>query len=224
MASVYILHRNMLYLSVVLSPIISIVLYKFITKKYFMYKIHKILHIKYVAFLIVLSFLLVVFSNELLAIIKAILYGFEFTSEDAISAHTRYLQFFELIEGWKSKPFFGNGLGATLDSSSFFSDRSKTPWMFELSYIALLYNVGIVGLFFYFSIIITMIRKSILVARSDINYHYIVVAVLTATISFMIGNSTNPYLYAYDHMWAFFAPLGVINSYLYAKNRGIYAQ
>ena len=67
------------------------------------------------------------------------------------SASIRVIQLDALLEGWKSAPLFGNGFGASVE----YSRNSLSPFSYELTYVALLMKLGIVGfiilngLFFY---------------------------------------------------------------------------
>ena len=67
------------------------------------------------------------------------------------SASIRVIQLDALLEGWQSAPLFGNGFGASVE----YSRNSLLPYSYELTYVALLMKLGIVGfiilngLFFY---------------------------------------------------------------------------
>lgn len=210
--------RNGLFLVMILSPIIVIILRNIINKDYSPLKISKSVFRLIITVIIIALILMLFFSNQVLLQIDNFMLGFQFTSIEAVSAYARYEQFFNLLEGWQNNIFIGNGLGATLDD---FSRNTEKPWMFELSYMSLLFQTGLIGLFSYFGLILLLIIKSIHIARIDPFYSNIVISVLTGMISFLIANATNPYLYAYDHMWMLFSPLAIINVYKYNKNKRI---
>ncbi|HBD3887813.1 TPA: hypothetical protein KJF53_003784, partial [Escherichia coli] len=90
------------------------------------------------------------------------------------------------------------------------------PWAYELSYIAFLFQFGLVGFFIYLMgilfIIYTLIRRVKFVGRNSMEFCF-----LSGFISFMIANATNPYLLKFDYMWLIFIPLGIANSILVKK-------
>ena len=207
--------RNALFLVILLAPIIAYFIEKIIDRKFISFSITKTFFIK-TAFLLFLILLLVVFfSTQLISIIDNFYLGLDFTSPEAVSAYARFEQFFALLNAWNEYPIFGKGLGATIHG---YYRNSENPWLFELSYLYQLYSTGLFGIIVYLFLIFFMIKKSIVIARVNNYYRTLVIATLTGTISFLIANATNPYLYAYDHMWAFFAPLVIINVYSNTKN------
>ncbi|MEZ8547896.1 hypothetical protein AB6D12_10375 [Vibrio cyclitrophicus] len=117
---------------------------------------------------------------------------------DAISQFTdkniaseRGLQAFFLLSGFKDAPLIGSGFGGTVD----FVRNSERPWIFELSYHSLLFNVGLIGFtifllsFLYsFLLIIERIKRT----QKENKYH--VISVLVAVLSMLIVSFSNPYI------------------------------
>ncbi len=128
------------------------------------------------------------------------------------STQTRYRQFDLLIKSWLHAPLLGHGHGAV----SQYIIRSKTaPWMYELSYVALLFQTGIIGLGIYFALIIWPIYKGVrLIKTADKETCFFIIPSITACACFLIANATNPYLQSYDYIWALFFPVAIINYYL----------
>ena len=124
----------------------------------------------------------------------------------------RKYQFDALMAGFYEHPLFGNGAGA---AASYLRSDSQ-PWAYELSYIAFLFQFGLVGFFIYLMgilfIIYTLIRRVKFVGRNSMEFCF-----LSGFISFMIANATNPYLLKFDYMWLIFIPLGIANSILVKK-------
>jgi len=144
---------------------------------------------------------------------KMFLEGFDLQySGGAIARKT---QFFALLEGWSKNPFFGAGHGAGVS----YLRSTKQPWSYELYYVALLYQTGLIGFLAYSSGIIWMFWKGIYIIRSG---HYLgvqILPVLVGTACFLIGNATNPYLGKFDYMWVIFLPLAFINLWLLKRKK-----
>jgi O-antigen ligase len=134
--------------------------------------------------------------------------GFSFGSSNDESTQIRTEQFESLIDGWLSSPLFGNGLGAV---ASVIRD-SNQPWAYELTYISLLFQTGIVGVLFYLLLVFYIIWQSIKLMKNKINIEYIL-PYLIGMISFLIGTASNPYLFKFDYMWVIFLPIMLINTY-----------
>ena len=215
LVSAFFINRNALNLIIVVSPFIMIFLIRIIDRRLSALAINKKFFIVFVIGIFFVLGLVIVFNEQIRAVLDNLILGFQFTTENT-GANLRYEQFFQLLNAWQEVPILGKGLGATIDN---FTRSDTSPWAFELSYLALLYNVGVIGMAMFIGFILALIQKSIIVARISKPYSPIIVATLVGTISFLIANATNPYLYAYDHMWALFAPLAIINVYYITQKR-----
>lgn len=140
--------------------------------------------------------------------------GFDFGSVTNKSASIRRDQFSALMSGWSESPLFGAGHGA---SPGYIRDHER-PWSYELYYVALLYQVGIVGFFIYSAGIIWIFSKGLKILKRDFSYAQIMLPVLVGMSCYLIANATNPYLVRFDGIWVVFLPLAIINSWL-LKNR-----
>jgi hypothetical protein len=58
----------------------------------------------------------------------------------------RYLQYKSLIEGWLKSPLIGSGVGAVAS----YVRSDEQPWSYELYFISILFQQGIIGFFMYF--------------------------------------------------------------------------
>jgi hypothetical protein len=138
--------------------------------------------------------------------------GFNFspTAEDTGTTERR-VQFHALVEGWMANPILGAGHGAP----AFGSIRSEErPWLYELYYLALLYQTGLVGFTAYAAGIFWIYWMGVRVIRAGGQLSALMVACLVGMSSFLIANATNPYLAGLDGMWAIFLPLALINFWL----------
>ena len=139
------------------------------------------------------------------ATITALTTGFKAAGDDA-----RRVQFTSLIDGWLDHPTFGAGLGAVANGPI----RSiETPWAYELSYVALLFDVGIVGVLIYAAALGNIVRRTVAVARTTAELRPWAIPVLVGMTSFLIANATNPYLLKFDSMWVLFLPVALLNVY-----------
>jgi len=138
--------------------------------------------------------------------------GFNFgpTSEDAGTTERR-IQYHALVAGWTANPILGAGHGAP----AFGSIRSdQRPWLYELYYLALLYQTGLVGFTAYAAGIFWIYWMGVRVIRAGGRLSALMVACLVGMSSILIANTTNPYLAGLDGMWAIFFPLVLINFWL----------
>ncbi|HEY1660374.1 MAG TPA: hypothetical protein VGG14_18625 [Candidatus Sulfotelmatobacter sp.] len=135
--------------------------------------------------------------------------GFDLSSQTPDNdAAPRNQQFYALTRGWLDQPIFGAGLGASVVGSI----RSETmPWSYELSYVALLYQTGIVGFLVYAAAIVWTFWRGIQVIGEGGQPAQIMIPLLVGLCGLLIANGTNPYLGCFDEMWTLFLPLAVIN-------------
>ena len=126
------------------------------------------------------------------------------------SNYTRKLQYDELIFAWKQSPLFGKGFGTV--AGSIIRDDNQT-WAYELTYLALLFHTGILGIVIYTSSILWIIINSIFIMKRNIDSIIILFPLIVGLISFLLINSSNPYLDKFDFLWVIFLPVIVINYY-----------
>ena len=146
------------------------------------------------------------FDISLMAIYENILVGFD-SGEDH-GAGVRAEQFQSLMAGFYESPLFGHGAGSSPDDML----QRLEPWAFELSYVALLYHTGIVGMSVYGIFVAWLFYKGIKIIASGSPYGLLMVPVLVATSSFLLANSVNPYLEKFDFIWTILLfPAVIIN-------------
>jgi len=142
--------------------------------------------------------------------------GFDFrpTAYDD-SAVARGVQFSALLRGWYEHPMVGAGLGAP----AFGSIRSEErPWDYELYYLALLYQTGLVGFLAYAAGLLWIFWKGIRVIQSDPHIGYLLLPILVGSATLLVASGTNPYLARFDGLWVIFLPLAHVNNWLSQKS------
>lgn len=126
---------------------------------------------------------------------------------DASSDITRINQIKALYNGWLDSPIFGQGIGAiTEDRHTGFWTQ---PWAFELQYNLLLFQVGILGGFVYFSATIFIIFS--LLKRSLKTRDITLFSFIAGFTSLLLANSTNPYLNKFDYLLILFFSVHILN-------------
>jgi hypothetical protein len=169
--------------------------------------------LKKILFFLFFSIIIFIFNTDYINIEKTIevfLSGFDFENSLSDGAYLRYLQFESLLSGWQNYPIFGSGYGA----SASMTRSDEMPWAYELSYLALLFHTGMIGIIIYGSATLWIFWQLIVIIRGD-NQYFIKIAFPTfvGMVSFLIANSTNPYLGKFDLMWIIFIPVLIINLY-----------
>jgi hypothetical protein len=148
-------------------------------------------------------------------IVDNLISGFDFSSKsDDMGAYSRLMQFHALRDGWLDHPWFGAGLGASAYAYGWVSSP-ETPWAYELSYMALLYQVGLVGITIYFLGIFWIFCYGLKIIKEDSDLVFIMIPSLTALLCFLLANATNPYLTKFEALWTIFYPIAIINYWLY---------
>jgi len=141
--------RRSLWLIVAISPILSIILNKLLNVKYYSFKIMCRIFLWF-AFLVFVIFIClhIVFNIEFLSVVQRFTDGFRFNT--GFGAILRKEQFFALLEGWINNPLFGRGLGGGVEGSV---RSAAQPWQYELFYLSILFQTGVIGFTIYFTAI-----------------------------------------------------------------------
>ena len=114
----------------------------------------------------------------------------------------------QLFEGWKARPIFGFGNGA---SYAHHIRSDEAPWNYEVQYMQFLYSWGIVGCALYAAGIASIARSLIGIFKSGSFYAQYAVPLLLGMSAFLVGNATNPYLLKFDALFVIFLPVTMIN-------------
>jgi O-antigen ligase len=110
------------------------------------------------------------------------------------SSSVRLEQTPELLDGFGEHPVLGSGLGAVLPSG--YRRSEVTPWSFELAYLQLMFQAGIVGIALLAWLPTLVLRDTVrrlLVGVPD-NIAIALVAGIGALIGLLVSYASNPYL------------------------------
>jgi len=141
--------------------------------------------------------------------------GFEFSGAHDLSTHLRKEQYFSLLDGWMENPVLGAGLG----SSASVIRNEELPWAYELTYLAILFQTGVLGIFVYGGAVVWIFARGIDVIRKQPESSGMLIPLLSGLVCFLIANATNPYLQKFDYLWTLFLPVAVLNAYLLNNNK-----
>lgn len=108
----------------------------------------------------------------------------------------RTIQSTYLLDAFLERPVFGSGFG--LDAGYIRSFDS--PWLYELTYQQLLFNLGLVGTTYMALLAGIYFRSAIVGIRSCEHHMKGAFPLLVGVICFLIGAASNPYLGSFDFL------------------------
>jgi hypothetical protein len=111
------------------------------------------------------------------------------------SAGLKLDQLSALIQSWSEKPFWGHGLNAY---SLYFQRSQVQPFVYELTYHAMLVQIGIIGTLSFATLILFILWRY----NSILKYRYKVIAV-SGLLIFVVLGGTNPMIF-FNWIWVYF--------------------
>jgi O-antigen ligase len=157
-----------------------------------------------------------IYGFRVVAVAEMFATGFDFIGD--VSASERSEQFTALLQEWSESVWFGFGHGASAAGSI---RSSEMPWAYELSYIALLFQTGLLGFLAYTAGVVWIFWMGVRVIRLGNALSLYMVPILVGTACFLIANGTNPYLGKYDYLWVIFLPVAFINFWLLSGQQDV---
>lgn len=206
--------RRALWLVIAVSPFVTFAFYLFLPRR----------HLRLRARNIVLTATTIGLVGTALLFSMSYAYGFSLSSalhyvregfdfEGDVSAIARQEQFRALLQGWSASPIWGAGHGASAEA--FGSLRSgEQPWSYELYYVALLYQTGLLGFAIYSAGVMWIYWMGLKLVRSGHPLGHSMLPLLSGMTCFLIATATNPYLGKFDCLWVIFVPVAIINYWL----------
>jgi O-antigen ligase len=176
--------------------------------------------IKVVGWIVVAMMVLLVVIGNIIDISLTGIYdffasGFDFSSSADLVEYVRKEQFYALLNGWLSSPLLGSGLGSYTTASIRSIDM---PWSYELYYLSLLFQTGVVGFVSYFIGIGWLYWIGLKIIRRNDYFSSLIMPYLVGMSCFLIASASNPYLSSFEGIWVIFLTVAVINYYLIENN------
>jgi hypothetical protein len=191
--------RRAIQLLVLLFPLISLFTCILLRIKYPIIKIIK----KYIVFIFLLLTALFIFLNLNNISTNDIINRFLYILEDDDGVRTE--QSIALLNGVMQNIFFGSGAGGLVEIIR----SEEKPWLYELTYMQLLFNNGFIGMFFIITFFISnmiIIINNKYIQYTDKNFS----AKFTGVLFLLLGSISNPYLGSFDFM-LFIGTILIIN-------------
>jgi len=115
------------------------------------------------------------------------------TQRNELSTSYRLEEAPQLLRGFRRHVVLGSGLGATLPSG--FRRSQPEPWSFELSYLQLLFQLGVVGIILLLAAPVWALYRGIRsLARADSDHRVAIAAAIGGIAGFLFTSGGNPYL------------------------------
>ena len=194
--------RRALFITTVLSPLL--ILTYLINLKYLNVK-------KFFIVLVPLFLMFIYFFYEFFSF-QAELTGSDVTVLNRITNilkdDIRVTQAYFLLDYFVSHPW-GSGFGVVLPDSEIHIRDAVSKWNFELTYLQLLCNIGIIGFAFYISIFFSLFKKMKKIAKNH-DYSYFVIGILCGLQLLLVASFTNPYISSFEYIFILFLPVYIL--------------
>ncbi|MDA3877725.1 MAG: hypothetical protein PF483_11635 [Halothiobacillus sp.] len=124
-------------------------------------------------------------------------------------------QFAGLMAAAAESPLLGVGFG---NSASGYLRDTEHPWRYELTYVALFFQTGILGVILYAIVFILLLLIAINSFRKSGD---VILPYIFGLAGGLMSVATNPYLSYGTGQWILFLPLAAFNCVLLAKDRKV---
>lgn len=133
---------------------------------------------------------------------------FAFNPSTSFGASTRLRQFVLMMGELQQQPLIGYGFGSVVEG---IIRSASQPWSYELMYVKILHDVGILGFLPYLIGFTWLCRRQAALIQSGSILGYHIAPIFVGMISFIIASASNPYLGKFGYMWVIFVPLGIVH-------------
>jgi hypothetical protein len=113
-------------------------------------------------------------------------------------------QIHALVQQISLSPVFGHGLGYIVPQCI---RAEQQPWRFELTYLAMAMNIGLLGILVF---CIIYVRWMFGAVRANLD-RSISFPLLGGSLFFLICAASNPYILAVEYLWIFFIPYLIVH-------------
>lgn len=119
------------------------------------------------------------------------------------SGDVRTAQSSMILDRWMTSPWLGHGLGAEVPG---LVRNEQSPWLFEVSYHAILLYVGLFGM----AVLVAWgAWIAVQLARAYVRDDRVAQAVAAGWVGTLIAIATNPYVFHLDGLWMVMLPYGL---------------
>lgn len=118
---------------------------------------------------------------------------------DKLGPAVRNAQVSTLRKEISARPFFGQGLGYV---SADCIRSEQQPWRFELTYLGMALNIGLVGMALFGLVYLRWLK----IAFSALLPRQETVPILCGSAFFLICSASNPYILSVEYLWIYFIP------------------
>lgn len=133
------------------------------------------------------------------------------------SDNPRYIQIIELFKAFLDKPIFGVGFGRGITS---FVRSLEAPWSYEVTYVLILYQTGVVGILMYIFLLYYNVHL-ILKIRKKYQGDFYIIPLINGYICFLIACFSNPLFGNFDFMWVIYI-IPLYYNYLEINNNDLH--
>ena len=124
--------------------------------------------------------------------------------DSAKSDNQRILQANAFVKNIVKKPILGYGHGAYMSE---IQRSEEKPWRYEISYLDIIYHVGLIGFLLYAIGPIWIIMSLMKIIRFNRKHRNKAYAILIGFFCIFITYASNPYLNALDIQWVIYYPI-----------------
>ncbi len=128
---------------------------------------------------------------------------------------TRSSQRIEYMAGWLQSPIIGHGMGTGtpyIRNGIWVDDKA-----IELTYVSMLYQTGVLGVIFFFSMIAYTVTKILKGVFENIIDYCDGMPYLYGMIAILLGAGSNPYIFTMGCMWMVYLPLAIASKKEYMR-------
>jgi hypothetical protein len=132
---------------------------------------------------------------------------FDRFSEEFTDESVRIIQSKMLLRGFVEAPLLGNGVGIGLKELVRDSER---PWVYELTYHQMLFNIGLIGLFAYTLLFTWAYYIGMSSVKSYGKSSDIALGFLIGFLFLLIASASNPYISNFEAILMLYSPMLIL--------------
>lgn len=171
---------------------------------------------KIITIVLLLFFMLLVIYKKNADILSYIIRSFNYakSNHNYGGVQERVLQAVSLLKEFYEKPFLGHGIGANAAVVRSFT----VPGAYELTYLAMLFQRGIIGVLIYLIMISSIFLEYYNISRNkkiSNEFKKYILSYSMGLIGILIADATNPALQSFEYAWILYINIFVISTLKY---------